>query len=84
MMGKLVQVVGTGNGSGRNGSRRGIALYGLSAATALACLLFPLISSRFIEPYIYAVYGQSASLGEGNVIIMTIMMAMSCCSRSVS
>jgi ech hydrogenase subunit A len=53
-----------------------IALYGLSAATALACLLFPLISIRFIEPYIYTVYGQSASLGEGNVIIMTIMMAM--------
>ena len=38
--------------------------------------MFPLISSHFIEPYIYAVYGQSASLGEGNVIIMTIMMAM--------
>ena len=42
----------------------------------MACLLFPLISSHFIEPYVYAVYGQSASLGEGNVIIMTIMMAM--------
>jgi ech hydrogenase subunit A len=76
-MGKLIEVV-------RPAERikkelvlgEAIALYGLSAATALACLLFPLISSRFIEPYIYAVYGQSASLGAGNVIIMTIMMAM--------
>jgi ech hydrogenase subunit A len=76
-MGKLIEVV-------RPAERikkelvlgEAIALYGLSAATALACLLFPLISIRFIEPYIYAVYGQSASLGEGNIIIMTIMMAM--------
>jgi ech hydrogenase subunit A len=53
-----------------------IALYGLSAATALACLFFPLISTRFIEPYILSVYSHSASLGQGNIIIMTIMMAL--------
>jgi len=53
-----------------------IALYGLSAATFLACLLFPLISSRFIAPYILSLYGQSADLGQGNVIIMMIMMAL--------
>jgi len=76
-MGKLVEVVGTGERIKKElVLGEAIALYGLSAATALACLLFPLISSRFIEPYIYAVYGQSASLGEGNIIIMTIMMAM--------
>jgi ech hydrogenase subunit A len=51
-----------------------IALYGLSAATFLACLFFPLISSRFIEPYVLSVYGQTASLGQGNLLIMTIMM----------
>jgi hypothetical protein len=76
-MGKLIQVVGP---AGRIRKEmvlgEAIALYGLSAATALACLLFPRISSFFIEPYIYTVYGQSASLGEGNVIIMTIMMGM--------
>src|SRR5208337_4473721 len=82
-MGKLVEVVGTGERIRKElVLGEAIALYGLSAATALACLLFPLISSRFIEPYIYAVYGQSASLGEGNIIgkgntiIMMIMMAM--------
>ena len=76
-MGKLIQVVGPAERIKKElVLGEAIALYGLSAATALACLLFPLISSHFIEPYIYAVYGQSASLGEGNVIIMTIMMAM--------
>jgi ech hydrogenase subunit A len=76
-MGKLIQVVGTGERIKKElVLGEAIALYGLSAATALACLLFPLISIRFVEPYIYQVYGQSASLGEGNIIIMTIMMAM--------
>jgi len=53
-----------------------VALYGLSGATFLACLLFPLISSSLIEPYVAGVYGHSTSLGQGNVIIMTIMMVM--------
>ena len=76
-MGKLVQVVGPAERIKKElVLGEAIALYGLSAATAMACLLFPLISFHFIEPYIYQVYGQSASLGEGNVIIMTIMMGM--------
>jgi len=53
-----------------------VALYGLALATFLACLFFPLISTHFIEPYVFAVYGQTATLGQGNIIIMTIMMAM--------
>ena len=53
-----------------------IALYGLAAGTFLACLFFPLISSRLIEPYVFAVYGQSASMAPGNIIIMIIMMVM--------
>jgi ech hydrogenase subunit A len=59
-----------------------IALYGLSAATCMACLLFPLIASRFIEPYLAWVYFHSASLpqgniiGQDNVIIMLIMMVL--------
>jgi ech hydrogenase subunit A len=76
-MGKLIQVVGPAERIKKElVLGEAIALYGLSAATALACLLFPRISSFFIEPYIYTVYGQAASLGEGNVIIMTIMMGM--------
>ena len=53
-----------------------IALYGLAGATFLACLFFPLISSRLIEPYVFSVFGQSASMSQGNIIIMTIMMVM--------
>jgi len=53
-----------------------LALYGLSATTFLACLFFPLISSRFIEPYVVGVYGQCVSMSPGNLIIMTIMMVM--------
>ena len=74
-MGKLIEVVEprhpveTGLALGES-----IALYGLSAATFLACLFFPLISSHFIEPYVLSVYGQTASLGQGNLLIMTIMM----------
>jgi ech hydrogenase subunit A len=53
-----------------------IALHGLAAATFGACLFFPFISSAFIVPYVATIYGHSASLGQGNIIIMTIMMAM--------
>jgi ech hydrogenase subunit A len=53
-----------------------IALTSLSAATALACLFFPLISTYYIEPYVSSVYGQCASLEPGNIIIMIIMMVL--------
>ncbi len=53
-----------------------MALYGLSASTFLACLFFPLISSLFIEPYVLDVYGQTASMSHGNIVIMMIMMAV--------
>jgi ech hydrogenase subunit A len=59
-----------------------IALISLSVATCLACLLFPLIASRFIEPYLAWVYFHSASLpqgniiGQDNIIIMLIMMVL--------
>ncbi len=74
-MGKLVEVV-------RPQTRvvaeispdESVALYGLSLATFLACLLFPFFSTHFIEPYVTGVYGQSGSLGHGNTIIMVIMM----------
>ncbi|HEY9173528.1 MAG TPA: proton-conducting transporter membrane subunit [Verrucomicrobiae bacterium] len=53
-----------------------IALHGLAIITFLACLLFPLISSRLIEPYVYGVYGHVASLGKDNILIMTIMIGL--------
>jgi ech hydrogenase subunit A len=53
-----------------------VALHGLAVITFLACLLFPLISSRLIEPYVYGVYGHSSTLGQDNILIMTIMMGL--------
>ena len=53
-----------------------VALHGLAIITFLACLLFPLISSRLIEPYVYGVYGHVASLGKDNILIMTIMIGL--------
>ena len=76
-MGKLIEVVGPHERIKKElVLGEAIALYGLSAGTALACLMFPLISIRFIEPYIYEVFGRSASLGETNVMIMTAMMGL--------
>jgi ech hydrogenase subunit A len=76
-MGKLVQVVGPAERIKKEMVLgEAVALYGLSAATFLTCLLFPLISSSFVKPYILDVYGKFADLGQGNVIIMMIMMAM--------
>ena len=76
-MGKLLEVVRPREAAEKPlALGEAIALYGLSATTFLACLFFPLISSRLIEPYVFAVYGQSASMSQGNIIIMTIMMVM--------
>lgn len=53
-----------------------VALASLSVATFLTCLFFPFLSSRFIEPYVLSIYGQTATMSPGNILLMTIMMAM--------
>lgn len=76
-MGKLLEVLRPHEPVGREFVLgEAVALYGLSAATFLACLFFPLISSFFIEPYVVGVYGECVSMSQGNIVIMTIMMAM--------
>lgn len=76
-MGKLLQVV-TPRPRVQKELELGesIALHGLAVITFLACLLFPLISSRLIEPYVFGVYGHVASLGQDNILIMTIMIGL--------
>jgi ech hydrogenase subunit A len=76
-MGKLIEVVRPrAQLDPRLGVGESTALYGLSAATFLACLFFPVISSVLIEPYVAGVFGRSVSMGQGNLIIMTVMMVM--------
>ena len=76
-MGKLLEVtkpianVETGIGRGE-----WFALSLLTGLTALTCVLFPLLSSHMVEPYVIGVYGQSGRLAHGNFAIMTIMFAM--------
>jgi ech hydrogenase subunit A len=76
-MGKLVEVIHPAEPEKEEfAPSEGLALYGLAAATFLTCLLFPLISSRFVEPSVIEIYGQSASLSPGNIVIMMMMMAL--------
>jgi ech hydrogenase subunit A len=76
-MGKLLEVTKPHeNQEGPLGYGESVALYSLSTMTFMACLTFPLISAYIIEPYVVGVYGHSASLGEGNLVIMMIMMVM--------
>ncbi len=48
----------------------------LSCATILVCLLFPVISTLLVNPYVVEVFGHGASMDRGNVIIMLIMMGL--------
>jgi ech hydrogenase subunit A len=76
-MGKLVEVVAPRQRVIKEISLdESVALYGLSVVTFLACLFFPLFSKLFIEPYVAGVYGHTGSLGQGNMLIMVIMMAV--------
>jgi ech hydrogenase subunit A len=78
-LGKLIEVIRP-IPNVEKGIRPGewFALYFLAVATTGACLFFPMISSRLIEPYVMDVYGQTATLSHGNFIIMIIMLVMIC------
>ncbi len=49
-------------------------LYLLTGLTVLICLIFPIISSTLIEPFVLAVYGQTTRLAQDNLIIMAMML----------
>ena len=50
------------------------ALYSLTALTLSMSLLFPVVSTLLIEPFVAGIYGKSAQLSQDNVIIMVLMM----------
>jgi ech hydrogenase subunit A len=76
-MGKLLEVVSPKEAVLQEFTvGEGIALYGLSGITFCTCLLFPFFSVKFVEPFVASLYGQSASLGHGNIVIMSMMMAI--------
>ncbi len=60
------------------GAGKWTALYALSGLTFGTCMLFPLVSTYLIEPYVKTQYhlAQFSAMSEGNIIIMVIMLAL--------
>ena len=52
------------------------ALWSLTALTIGVCGFFPYLSSKLIEPYVIEVYGRTMTLSQGNIIIMSSMLAL--------
>ena len=53
-----------------------VVLYILTGLVVLICLIFPLISSVLIEPFILNIYGQTAHLSQANLTIMLMMLCL--------
>jgi len=76
-MGTLLEVVQPHANVEHNiGRGEWIALYTLSILTFGTCMLFPLLSRSLIVPYVVGVYGHVATMSQGNVITMVIMLAL--------
>ena len=52
------------------------ATFILTVMTVLTCVLFPVISSFAVEPYLVATYGHAFGLSRSNVFIMIMMICM--------
>lgn len=53
-----------------------VPLFILSFLTVGLCGLFPFVSTALIQPYVIEVYGMTITMSHGNVVIMSIMLAM--------
>lgn len=51
-----------------------IALVSLAWLTVITCFIFPVISSKLIEPFLLQNYGNVARLSQDNIIIMIMML----------
>jgi ech hydrogenase subunit A len=51
-------------------------LYILTGLVVVVCLIFPLISSVLIEPFILNIYGKTAGLSQANLTIMLMMLCL--------
>ena len=51
-------------------------LFVMGFLTIAVCLFFPYVSHRMIEPYVISIYGMTATMSMGNIIIMIIMMGL--------
>ncbi len=51
-------------------------LYILTGLVVVVCLIFPLISSVLIEPFVMNIYGQTTRLAQANLTIMLMMLCL--------
>lgn len=52
------------------------SLYILAALALLLCLVFPLVSTFVVEPYLLDIYGSSIHLGPTSIIIVLLMLGL--------
>jgi ech hydrogenase subunit A len=76
-MGKLLEVTKVVPADETGIARRQwIALGALSIISVGLVGFYPLISNALIEPYVRDLYGQVATISQGNFVIMAIMLGM--------
>jgi ech hydrogenase subunit A len=52
------------------------ALVPLTVLMVAVCIGFPLLSSYLVVPYVFGIYGMTATLGQANTMIMVMMVFM--------
>jgi len=76
-LGKIITVVNKEYDLEEGMNRTEMApLYVLSFMTVVLCGFFPAISTALIQPYVVEIYGTTIAMSHGNVVIMSIMLAM--------
>ena len=76
-MGKLLEVTrARANVEKGIAAREWVSMAALAALTVALCGFYPLISARFIEPYVIGVYGTAEAMSQGNIVIMSIMLGL--------
>jgi len=76
-MGKIISVMRDQTVMEDSGRKENYGvLYCLTGLVVLVCLIFPLISSVLIEPFVFNIYGKIAGLAQANIIIMVMMLCL--------
>jgi ech hydrogenase subunit A len=76
-MGKLIEVPGPRENVEKGiGRGQWLPLLALSVLTVVLVGFYPVLSSLLIEPFVRDLYGKTAFISQGNLIIMSIMLGM--------
>nr|WP_319377131.1 proton-conducting transporter membrane subunit [uncultured Methanoregula sp.] len=76
-MGKLLAVTSDGkNIEGEVDKSEWAALLSLAGLSVVTTLVFPLLSTKLLEPFLMANYGKAAMISQDNIIIMILMLFM--------